>query len=266
MEAVKDTKVPPQADSQERATYPYDTIKSSLDLMEKIVSIKGTGQYSTRKEISIMLGKAEATLVMKLSSCIQYGILINKFGVGYIPTDLFNEYIEPVYEHDKKKVIVKMLLNPPFYKTIIDDLNGKILPNEGGLVNLFKNNYKLIPTSAERAAKALWENLRFAGVIDSNNRLRVIAPTEMKTSPPIDEGEKEQLKIADEYNRKSASANRFSDNDLFKLPIPLPNNRIAYLEYPRTDLSKKDINVIKLAIAFIEGSLPDEGVQEKKEL
>ncbi len=251
----------PNITAQERTTYPYETIKASIEMVRQIVDVKGTGQYASKKEISIILSKAEGTLVTKLSSCVQYGLLVNKFGVGYIAGDLYTEYVHPVYNEDKKKAVLRMLYKPSIYNSIISELNGKVLPNEAGIINLFRHTYKLLDTSAERAAKVFQENLKFAEVVDSNSRLRVLLNNDPVQTNKIKEKEDENVDIDNKESTKSKHGKGYNDNSddmgLFRLPIPLPGNRLAFLEYPRTDITRKDISVIKLAIAFIEGSLPD---------
>jgi len=247
--------------AQERTTYPYETIKASIEMVRQIVDVKGTGQYASKKEISIILAKAEGTLVTKLSSCVQYGLLVNKFGVGYVAGDLYTEYVHPIYNEDKKKAVLKMLHKPTIYNLIISELNGKVLPNEAGIINLFRQTYKLLATSAERAAKVFQENLKFAEVVDPNSRLRVLLNNEPVQTVKAKETEDEPVNKDDKEPTKPKQGKGYNDNSddmgLFKLPIPLPGNRLAFLEYPRLDITRKDISVIKLAIAFIEGSLPD---------
>ncbi len=48
-----------------------------------------------------------------------------------------------------------------------------------------------------------------------------------------------------------------SVEELFELPIPLPNNRRAYVLVPLRDLTTKDINVICKAMEFLKLSATD---------
>lgn len=157
---------------------PSETIKSSLLLVEDIVKAKGSATPVTRKEISVITGKAEATLILKISTCVQYTVLVNRFGKGYLPGKLYEQYIEPTYEEDRRKVLLKILNSPPLYRKLIEEFNGKILPSEQGLANHLKNVYKLNAAPAARAAKIFLENLHYVDVIDANKKLRYIAPTD----------------------------------------------------------------------------------------
>ena len=91
------------ADALSSISYPADTLKNCIELTDEVVKVKGTVTPLTRQEISIITGKAKPTLIMKLSTCVQFGIMNNVYGKGYQPSQLYDQYINPTYVEDKKE-------------------------------------------------------------------------------------------------------------------------------------------------------------------
>lgn len=245
------------------ASFPVETIKSCIDTVKKIASHSGSGNFVSRKDVTIILGKSEGTVNLKLSTCVQYGLLLNKHGKGYLPSELFMQYIDPVYDEDRKKAMLQMFNQPALYAKIILALNSKILPNEDGFANLLKNEYGVNPNSSEKAAKIFFENAKMLDIVDNNNRLRVL---------PSLSGEEKSKDINLSGEAKNAGEENPSPppplpppppaDDLFELPIPLGGKRKAYIRYPLDDLKKKDIKIIVKALAFIASSIEDENGDE----
>lgn len=112
--------------------------------------------------------------------------------------------------------------------------------------------YSVNENSAEKAAKVFLENCRSLNLL-VNNQLRYSHPegngqhSSTPPKPPVE-------KLSDP-----------NDQLLFELPIPLPGNRLAFLKYDRNKLKKRDIEVIKKALDFVESSIWTDEDEEKKE-
>lgn len=242
------------------APYPVDTIDDVLLEADKIVAQHGSGKTITKDEIAIVLGKKVGTLNMFFSTIVQYGIFSLYHGKGYMPTELYRKYKNPAFIGvDEKKAKLSMFRNVPLYSKVIDKLNNQHLPsNEKGFANLLKDEpYKINPNSAERAAKVFYENARSLNLFDSNYVFKYSndVTTQINGTTPIISDP--ALKDDDNKGNKPPQ--------LFRLPIPLPGGeRIAYLEYPRSTLNKRDIKVIAKALAFISSSALNES--EAKEV
>ena len=114
-----------------------------------------------------------------------------------------------------------MIINPSLYQKLINEFNGKILPPEEGMVNHLKNVYKFIPTSAVKAAKMFFENIRYVGIIDANKRLRYITPTETASEETKEENTHQASpNIEDKKNQIDTKLNTATDQ-LLKFEIPL---------------------------------------------
>ena len=243
------------AQSKVQTAYPAEPIMFCINLVRQIVDAKGELTPITLKDISLITNKAVGTLVMKVSTCVQYGLLVNKFGQGYLPGVNFKSYMEPVFgEEDRKIALLKMFSTPPLYQKLINDLNGKYLPALDGFAIHLKNDYGLNPNSAEKAAKVFLENARSLNIID-NNRLKIIYK-----NGGSDQSDKKTEKPED--LPPTPVKHEFPADNLFELPIPLGGGRKAFIRYPLEDLKKRDIKIIVKALAFIASSIDDENGEE----
>lgn len=240
---------------QIQSTYPSETISASIGLVKAVVTAKGEINPISKKDYSIILEKAESTLTMKLSTCVQYGLLKLSFGKGYLPGAHYHKY---VYE-DQLGAQLLIFSTPPLYRKLIDDLNGKVLPNEKDFANHLKNNYGLNPNSSEKAASVFLENAKSLNLIDANNRLKFI----IKDTPPAPENNN----VVDKPAEAAGNVDQPPSPGLFKLPIQLPgdDHRFAYFEYPKT-LTKRDFKVIAKALTFVASSLISDSEDEDYEL
>src|SRR4051812_14815376 len=88
-----------KANSDEgNAGYPYYTIEELLPRLREISKHYGIGGNSIpKKEIAVLLGKAEPTLIYFFLSSVQYGLLENTASRGVILTELFQQIEAPVF-------------------------------------------------------------------------------------------------------------------------------------------------------------------------
>jgi len=230
------------------AQYPYYTLEECLPRMRVIANHYGIGSTPiSRKDICILLGKAEPTLVYFFGTTLQYGLLNNAASKGVIVTDLFQQIEAPVYgEPGKKASMTEALNNPPIYRKLIDTYNGKILPNEDGLANLLKTKeYSVNSNSAARAAKIFFENGKLTDIIDGSNRLRYILPSTNGVSSNNGDGNANSGANTNQVIPPTPQDPPLQLNT-FELPIDLGGN-IAYLKYPR-NITLSEIEILKIMV------------------
>jgi len=234
-----------KGEKQIQTSYPSEAINPSITLVKQIVTAKGEINPISKKDISVITEKAEATLAMKLSTCVQYGLLKLSFGKGYLPGENYHKY---TYE-DQATALLRIFSSPPLYQRLIADLNGKMLPNEKDFAQHLKNNYSLNPNSSEKAAKIFLENARNLNLIDSNNRLKFIIKEGSAKTP-----EDEKPPLTPQQNQPQTPL--LPGDNLFRLPIQLPGegNRVVYFEYLK-DLTKRDFKIIAKALTFVASSI-----------
>ncbi|HKR05056.1 MAG TPA: hypothetical protein VJY62_10500 [Bacteroidia bacterium] len=153
------------------SSFPTLSLAASVELITKIVKSRGE-VVSTTKDISLVTGIGEGTLPLQLSSCCQYKIYESGYGSGYRPTELFQRISIPTFAGDKKIAEFEALGNPSLYKELLDEFNGKVLPDEKGLTNYLMKRYGFKTYAMPKIVKSFYEN--FSPYIDANNKLRFI--------------------------------------------------------------------------------------------
>jgi hypothetical protein len=228
----------------------------SYNVMPRMREIAGHygvgGQAATRKEIAIVLKKAENTLVYFFVSAIQYGLL-TPVGKGLVVSQLYEKIEAPVYgEADRKSAKMEAFNNSPLYRKLIENFNNRILPNEEGLANALKTKeYGVNPVTCGKATKVFYENGRAIGVIDSNNRLGFILPKSnsgngQQTTP-----------IHGDQNKDSNKPPKENDEDLnghVKIIVPFGKagaGQSAYVFLPK-EYSNKDLKKIGKFLTALE--------------
>jgi hypothetical protein len=233
--------------------YPVENLDEALEAAERIVIEHGTGKPISKDDIAKTLKKGVNSLALFFSTLSQYGIFNLSHGIGYTPSDLYRKYRNPVHDGDEYKTKLQMFRNAPLYSKIVENLNNHTLPSdEKRFANLLKEPpYNVNENSAYRASKIFFENVRNLRLMDANNTFRFSLDGD--TKKPI-----EEAKPIPVPSKKTEPI-----DELFTLPIPLPNRRIAYLRYPIEDLTKRDIRVIQKAIEFIASSIMDDEEEKK---
>jgi hypothetical protein len=214
-------------------SFPSETLKFCRDIVSQIVKRKGETSVPF-KEISIILGKPFGTLTLPISTCVQYGVLENIFGKGYKVTDLYNKIETPVYESDRNKAILDALSNAPLYKALINEFNGKILPDEQGMTNYLVKTFGIKSYLIQKVVKVFFRNFRDYDLIDNNSRLRFLLPLQS-----IKQNENNGSGIGSEDPPPPPPPN----DKMFDQAIDLGGVDTAYLKYPR--------NITSLQIAML---------------
>jgi hypothetical protein len=234
--------------------YPVETLNEILETAKYLVDEYGSSRPISKEEISKTLKKSVNTLTLFFSTLGQYGLFTLVHGKGYLPSDLYRKYTEPIHDNDEQRAKLQMFRSVPLYAKIIEHLNGHQLPaDEKRFANLLKGEpYNVNPNSSDKAAKVFFENCRDLGFRDPSGKFRFPDINGITSSSG-----REKVQVSEPV-ANTVVVQAPPQDDLFELPIPLPNRRKAYLRYPLENLTKKDINVITKALEFIASSLDDE--------
>lgn len=245
-----------QKDAKKRVTWVSRDHKSMVEFVSAIYKNLGHTDYHSNKAIATVHGLSPDSIKQQLASCQQYKLLEIKFGTGYKVTDLFKKIILPLNDIEKRNSIIESLKSPETYSGLFKQYEFHIVPPINGIKNHFVRNSHMKEDIAERAAQIFIDNLNEYNLLDARGVLVSGMPAISK-----DDGNKDLSKD------KPASGGQETPppppppppaDDLFELPIPLPNRRKAYLRYPLENLTRKDINVITKALEFIASSLDEE--------
>lgn len=238
---------------ESKIQFPIDTLDESIEFVDKIVRSKGETTCKPR-EISIATSIPQGSLTLIISTACQYGVLENVHGLGYRPTSLYIDISSPTFDHDRDAAIYEALTNPPLYRKVIDEFNGKILPNEKGFSNYLVTKFAIKSYAIPKIIRAFFAN--FKDSIDINNKLRLIEPLKKNTmnqivedAEPVFEATRALTQVVKERQRN------------FQQPIPLPEDKMIILEYPKGNMKTEDFAALKAFITFLELS---EGISAKK--
>ncbi len=237
--------------------YPIESVDEMLSIAKMLVDEYGSSRPISKEEISKTLNKKINSLGLLFSTFGQYNILSVVHGKGYLPTDLYRKYTEPVHDNDELKAKLQMFQSAPLYAKIIEQLDGHQLPaDEKRFANLLKGEpYNVNANSAEKAAKVFFENCRSLNLRDGGGKFKFHNAASVTSAN------------ATAVKQDPAPPSLPSSQALVKLPIHLPgdDNRLAYFEYPKS-LSKRDFKVIAKALTFVASSLITDDENEDYEL
>lgn len=152
--------------------YPSYTIDYCLDLVTKIYTNFGSGNYyAKREEIAKVLGISAAHLQTQVSSATQYGLLELKQSEGYKPSDLFRQIFKPLDENSKKNALTKVFQSPHLYEALIAKFGNEILPALTPLTNILIHHHNISDAAAEKAASIFIDNAKNLGFLNNENIL-----------------------------------------------------------------------------------------------
>ena len=234
----------------ERANYPTESLESCLELIDTVVESKGTKEIVDRKEIAVIVGKAPSTLILKISACVQYGLVTNHYGKGYQPSELYQRISAPETDIDRKNQLLEAFKSSDIFNKLIERYNGQIIPKEDGIANVIQRDFGFQQKAhAAKASKLFIENCNYLGILDENSRLKAVASIynsseKDKQKPPAGKRKDEE---EEQFNPPKGMSNH---------PILLTGNKMAYLSLPESStITSKDIKSLKIMIDAIIDTL-----------
>ncbi len=148
---------------QKSRKYPGASLAECIDFIEKIEKFNGPVGYKQMAELYSVTTSANS-FKAKVSSSKQFG-LIEADGQKIELTKIAKSYLYPVSVDSKAKILNEVVYNPQLYKELIDRFNGKQLLDTNVLANLLFNDYDIIKTSKDVAAKAFIDTIEFVGIV-----------------------------------------------------------------------------------------------------
>lgn len=233
--------------------YPAFSLEFCLDFVTKVYNEYGTSSYITRKEIATAVGVSEATIQMRVSSAVQYGLLDRSHGKGYKPSELFINIYKPLNPAEKERGLRGALRSPSLYKKLIDELEGTILPTSKALATILFRKHGISESASKNAAVTFIENLQFGSAVDSTNHVRF---NENEISDLIKEDEPDNTSSDNNVknNADIKSSGLVVPEDYREINIPLTEKKKAVLLVPVT-INKKDVSIIEAQIKVVALSI-----------
>ena len=242
--------------------YPSYSISSCIELTSLIDAEFTDIVYSLREDISKNLGLSGGALLMRLSSCVQYGLLELKSKEGYKPTPLYKKISKPLPSENVNDFLKECLLNPELYKKLINEFSNRQLPSTNGLANILDRNYAVKGNASTLAAKIFLNNLFALDLVDVDNTLNMdgqlihTKDVVQEVVPEVyDDTQKKVLLLTDsesaKINEKTTTVRQVLSTEI-EIPIFLRGGRGARLIVP-ADFSDEDMQRVA---KVVNGYLP----------
>lgn len=249
---IEDNKKIPRVRS---VSYPSITLGESIELTGRIYKIFGNITYTSRDVIAKQLHISESHLQTQISSCVQFGLLELRSKEGYKPTDLFIRARSPLPEENLGDIFKEIFCNPELYKAIIEQFNGKRLPEEAGLATILYRKLKVAEKVADFAARVFIESAKETGFLKNDDTLFVgegrveVENIEVIEDKKSENGTSQYILLPSPPERKSEPP---ETSDVPPIPIFLDNGETAKLYMPK-GFTKDDLKrVAKVITAYIE--------------
>lgn len=198
---------------QRSSAYPSYSISYCLNLCETIYKTYGTSHRASREELATTLNLSVGNIIMKISSCSQYGLLDMKSKEGYKVSELFVRYFRPIDEKQSIEAKIEAFKSPTLYQSLISSFSGGILPPVKPLSNILLQKHSISESACESAASIFIENAKELNLLTVDNEFNVDGFSE-KNNIEIEEIETEA------FNAKQSISN--NQNDLSSNVIVQP--------------------------------------------
>jgi predicted transcriptional regulator len=232
-------------------SYPAFSLEFCVDLVTKIYNEYGSSSLLKREEIAQAVGVTEATVQMRVSSAVQYGLLDRSHGEGYRPSSSFINIYKPYNEEERRKALIDTLSNPLLYKKLLDDIDGGIVPTVKALSTILFRKYGISESASEKAAQTFIDNLNYVELIGTDKHIRLRNGVESSNTT----GVKVESGLTKEVLVKQKVQSEFAD-DFREINIPLTEKKKAVLQVP-INVKRKDIEIIKAQIDVIALSIEE---------
>jgi hypothetical protein len=162
--------------------HPYFDLNDSLEVA-KVVHDRGGGQCA-RDLVAAALGYSttkSGAFLSRISAAKQFG-LIRVGGDVVSTTDKAITILHPVMDSDATIGRRDAFLNVPLFQKVFDKFKGSSLPQEIGLQNFFKSEFKIPDDRLKPAVRVMLASAEQAGFFAAGGNTRLIAPGGVQTA------------------------------------------------------------------------------------
>jgi len=177
----------PHAGSKSAMLHPYFDLKDSIDVA-KAVHDRGGGQCA-RDLVAAALGYSttkSGAFLSRLSAAKQFG-LIRINGDVVSTTEASVAILHPVMDSEEVSARRDAFLSVPLFQKVYERFKGGSLPQEAGLMNLFKSEFKISDERLKPAVRVMLASAEQAGFFIAGGRTRLIAPGGSQSAVPKSE-------------------------------------------------------------------------------
>lgn len=233
--------------------YPSYAIETCIKNVEKINKEFTSVVFTPKEALSTHLQSSGGSLIMLLSSCVQYQLLEIKQKEGYKPSAKFEKINKPMPGENTNDILLECLSAPQLYKKLLAQFKDKPLPSESGLANILDRTYKVKGKASLVAAKVFLKNVSHLSLVTNENVLKIdsvyISFEEQQGDEDNIEDIDEKPPVKKEVKPLVLAQNVNSSREMVKIePLEIPVvldglQRLATIRLPR-EFSENDIKRI----------------------
>lgn len=239
--------------------YPAANIEECLSFIRTVDSLGGKiVSYDSILDAMGLKNRTTKSFINPLSTAKQFGLVATGRGSTVQLTEKAQQVLYPT-DRPEREILKECFREPPLYAKLIERFEGKALPSETLLSNILMNDYGLIKTAKDKAAKCFLESAQYLGV--APNGVLLFDTPETQTAhfddtDVVPAHAEEKATVSGTTGRAtSASAHRHSGSseDYYNAEIPTMGGQAAIISIPRS-VTPKDLDFIE---KYIKMMIPD---------
>ncbi len=240
--------------------HPTVSLGVSVAFLDSIKKRMGYGAFSREtlaKDVGV--GVSSGAFSTKFASCGHFGMIAGR-GNDIRITTLGRRITDKIDDADFRAALVEAVQRPTLYRQLIAVFSGSIIPS--GLPNILFHKYEISANAKDNAARAFIDSLKFAGLLDAENRL--IAAPESAEAHELGENNSD-AESSDLFHSNSSQKGSQSDTSSGtgsgmhqqSIRISLTEGKIAFLQVPDR-LTPRDIKILRAQINVLAMLVEDE--------
>lgn len=232
------------------SSYPQFNLKECMDFAEKVFETGPKNVLLDEAAKRAGYKNKEVGLFLALRAAAKYFGLV-RYDKDYISvTDSLINVLLEKSNNVKNDFIRKSILLPTLYKKLFENFAGKQVPNEEDLARRLSidEQYGISREASQSAAKVFRESVKFADLLDNNDRLKSPEETVSKIE------EKSEMTTMENIRGGPTEEKSLQGIKLDRYEITLQGGVRVSLSIPPT-LSQKDKQRLKMMIDLIPENL-----------
>lgn len=238
------------AEREKSALYPSSTISECIDFIKAVDSFRSkTVAYAAVAEKYGLKSVSTRSFTQKIGSAKQYGLITTNSSTIQL-TELARRILYPCSD-DLNNLKKECFQLPPLYAALLEEYEGKALPQASMLGNLLLSKYRITRTAKDLAADVFLKNANElgcirAGVLSCSIDAEPSENMEKIDTPPEKNSESEFLAAANEFETASATSPiaQGTASDYITQTYPVESGKVAQIIIP-IDSTPDDLFAIR---------------------
>ena len=239
------------AEREKSALYPAVTWQDCIEFIKKVDRLKQkTVAYQAVAELYGLNSITTKSFTQRVGTAKQFGLITTSSSTIKL-TDTARKILYPVSD-DIKAIALDCFKLPPLYSSLINEFDGKQMPNPTMLANLLMNNYKISKSAKDLAAKVFLDTceqleLVKAGVLCYSESLEIETDVQtIEVKEEVQPFKKTEARM-EEGNTSVVGAKKevpTSENEYIIQTYPVESGKVAKIIIP-IDSTEDDLYAIR---------------------